>query len=123
MIWTQGLLSFCVWIAYGVLRSRGSKALRVRLGLLSRNQRTTRGIAWLVGSMAAFFVGLSVVVMAGGMPKGGMTPGGWIAITLLGLGFVHGQTQGTALLVSLVQEPVTSRAAEPSGTQEQESSL
>jgi hypothetical protein len=51
--------------------------------------------------------GLAIINQRGGFTSSGMTPLAWLATTLLGLAFVHAQTMGMAMLVSLVQENVT----------------
>lgn len=72
--------------------------------------RTMRGILgaalFLVGAMV-LIGGLAIILHLGGFGEEGMTMGAWLAVTLLGLAFVHAQTMGTAMLVTLIQENVT----------------
>ncbi|HTQ10636.1 MAG TPA: hypothetical protein VMI31_11230 [Fimbriimonadaceae bacterium] len=107
MLWLEGGLSFLLWIAYGVIQSRRSDAIRRQVGRMSRGSRAVLGASlFLVGAMV-LIGGLGIVLQAGGFASAGMTPIAWTVVTVLGLGFVHAQTLGTAMLVSLVQENVT----------------
>jgi NhaP-type Na+/H+ or K+/H+ antiporter len=121
MIWAQGLLSFGVWVAYGYVRARGSDTLRRQLAQKPRRRRALLGGAYMLGSVTILFLGLMGIALAGGMPPGSMLPWGWVSMTILGLVFVHGQTQGAACLISLIQDPVTSAVLKPSTSAEQES--
>jgi hypothetical protein len=61
---------------------------------------------FLVGAMV-LIGGLTIIMQRGGFTSAGMTLAAWIVVTLLGLAFVHAQTMGMAMLVSLIQENVT----------------
>ncbi|MFZ4506626.1 MAG: hypothetical protein ACOYON_02890 [Fimbriimonas sp.] len=111
MIWTQGMLSFVFWIGYGVWRSRHSEALRLRLAALPNSKKLLGGVAYLLGGVIGLFAGLIAVQSAGGLTPTGMLPWAWLAVTIIGFGFVHCQTEGTAHLVSLAQESVRAEKA------------
>jgi hypothetical protein len=107
VIWLQGGIAFAVWIAYGVFQSRKSQQIRIQVGAIPRTQRGLAGVAlFLVGAMV-LFGGLAIVLNQGGFTQSGMTPLAWVIVTALGLAFVHAQTMGMAMLVSLIQEGVT----------------
>ncbi len=59
------------------------------------------------GAAILFATGI-VAQLTGGFTSNGMTWYGWLLIALGGLAFVHAQTMAMALLVSIVQEGVTS---------------
>ncbi len=107
MIWIQGGASFLLWIGYGYLQSRRSAAIRRQVGQIPRSRRGILGAALFLVGMMVLFGGLGLVLRQGGFTANGMTPAGWIVVTLLGLAFVHAQTMGTALLVSMIQRDVT----------------
>lgn len=111
MIWWQGAISFLLWLAYGAYQSRRSAAIRKQVAAMSRTARGVLGAAlFLVGAMV-LIGGLAIILHLGGFGESGMTGGAWPAVTLLGLAFVHAQTMGTAMLVTLVQENVTKSRA------------
>jgi len=60
-------------------------------------------------------------VMWGGFSQSGMNPLTWIVLTIAGLAFAHAQTMSMAMLVSLVQDGVTSGAPGSSDQQRPES--
>lgn len=90
-----------------MIQSRRSHLIREQVATLSRARRGTTGAAlFLVGAMV-LIGGLAIVLQQGGFTSQGMTSLAWIAVTALGLAFVHAQTMGMAMLVSLIQENVT----------------
>jgi hypothetical protein len=114
VIWPQALLSFLVWLAYGVWMRRRSDALRARLAGMSRARRVFLGSAGLVLSAFGLLAGLVAVSAMGGLREGALTPWAWLAVTVLGLGFVHMQVLGAAAMISLVQDRETHRPEPPS---------
>ena len=107
MIWLQGALSFLVWIGYGVFQSRRSEKIRAQVGAIPRSTRGLLGAAlFFVGAMV-LLGGLFLVLRGGGFTASGMTAWAWLVVTVLGFAFVHAQTLGMAMLVSLVHENVT----------------
>src|SRR5437868_786755 len=105
-MWLQGGISFVLWIAYGVVQSRRSGAIRAQVVQLGPAHRGILGAALFVVGAMVLIGGLSIVLQRGGFTPSGMTPLAWLTITLLGLAFVHAQTMGMAMLVSLIQENV-----------------
>jgi hypothetical protein len=100
-----------MWIGYGVFQSRRSNLIREQVGGMGRAQRGITGsLLFLVGAMV-LIGGLAIVMQQGGFTSSGMTPLAWLNVTFLGLAFVHAQTMGMAMLVSLVHQNVTNAAA------------
>ena len=107
VVWLQGGFSFLIWIGYGVIQSRRSISIREKVDGMGRSLRGLVGAAlFLVGAMV-LIGGLGIILQAGGFTPAGLTLAAWIASTVLGLAFVHAQTMGTAMLVSLIHENVT----------------
>lgn len=94
--------------------SRRSNQLRQRLQSMTHRQLLVSGIALLVGSLAFLFAILSSFV-AGGMLNQSSVPWWlWPILALLGVGFVHAQAVGTAMLVTMTQQSVTSDSTQAS---------
>jgi hypothetical protein len=109
VVWLQGGLSFLIWIGYGVVQNRRSQLIRGQVGRMPKGQRGGLGAALLVVGAMVLLGGLAIVLQQGGFTNTGMTPIAWLAVSILGLAFVHAQTMGTAMLISLIQENVTNR--------------
>lgn len=109
-----------LWIAYGALLWRRSEAIRSHAGKGSRTGRAVRAALMLFGGAALLLTCLVQLQNAGGFTRTGMTPFAWAAVTVAGLVFVHLQTMAAAILVLLVQEPVTTGARPTSVQQESE---
>lgn len=107
MIWLQGGLSAVVWVLCGVMLARRSGRLRERLAALPRTIRAVGGAVLLIASVLVLAFGVMGLNALGGLTPNGMTPLGWIGITLLGAVFVVGQTFAMACQVSLIVDPVT----------------
>ncbi|HVT11574.1 MAG TPA: hypothetical protein VHE55_04855 [Fimbriimonadaceae bacterium] len=107
MIWLQGSLSFLVWIGYGVIQNRRSHRIREDVGRMPRAQRGALGAALFVVGAMVLIGGLAIIQQNGGFTDTGMAYWAWAVVSVLGLAFVHAQTMGMAMLVSLVQENVT----------------
>lgn len=58
-----------------------------------------------------FFAFLALLPSLGLVVQGRILPGGWLLAALVGLAFVHAQTVGMAMLISLAYESVTSEQA------------
>src|SRR5690242_522485 len=114
VFWAQGLACFLLWIGYGVVQSRRSEAIRVKVGGMSRTARAVLGALLMVGG-AALLIGAGLLMDGiGGFAKTGMTPIGWLIVATAGLVFVHAQTMSFAMLVSLAHETVTNQDRPPS---------
>lgn len=107
MFWLGATVCFAMWIAYGLSLSRKSAAIRARLESISRSQRIVLGIVLLVGSLAALFAILGVLLVSGSLASTSVPIWLWPIVALIGVGFVHAQTMGTAMLVTLAQPSVT----------------
>lgn len=107
MIGLQAGSAFVLWVAYGVLLWRRSDVIRVYAGRGSRTARAIRAAAMLFGGAVMMLVALGLINNAGGFTKAGMTGWAWFVVAGVGLVFVHLQTMAAAMLVLLVQEPVT----------------
>lgn len=103
-----------VWLAYGLIQRRRQDVIRQKL------LRTPRVVRVLYGSVGFFFSaalllgGLWWIAAQGGLTPNGLTLWGWVAVTLLGLGFVHVQVLAAASMITLIQENETSRPPRPS---------
>ncbi len=107
MIGLQVGSAFVLWIAYGLLLWRRSDAVRAYAGKGSRTARAIRAAAMLFGGAAALLAVLVQVQNGGGFTPSGMAGWAWFVVAGAGLVFVHLQTMAAAMLVLLVQEPVT----------------
>ncbi len=103
----QGLGSFVVWILYGIVQARRSQSIRASVGRLNRLQRGLFGAGLMVGGILLLFGGFVGLQAIGALGHEAMTTLGWILATLVGLAFVHCQTMGMAMLVSLALDGVT----------------
>jgi hypothetical protein len=105
MFWLQGLVSFALWIGYGIMQSRRSPAIKAKLVSMPRHKRALNGALLMVGGGAVLFAVLLAVYALGGFTRVGMSLWAWFAISAAGLLFVHGQTMSMAMLVTLIVEP------------------
>ena len=121
MIWAQGLVCFAIWIGYGVLQSRRSAQIRDRILTIPRSNRVASGVLHMLIGGLIMFASFFGAVMWGGFTPSGMNPITWLVLGIAGLAFVHAQTMSMAMLVSLVQDGVTSGASGPSDQQGPES--
>lgn len=103
MLWAQGLVSFVVWILYGVFQTRRLAQVRAAVERVPRSRRGCLGALILLVAAGTLFGGLIGITAMGGFAGGGMTALGWLLVTLLGLGFVHAQTMAVAMLATLAQ--------------------
>jgi hypothetical protein len=104
----QCLLLLAAWIGYGILQWRRSDRIRQRVLEISRTTRVWLAIVALFGSGAAMILGLFIVQESGGSTGDHLRWWAWLTIAVLGLGFVHAQSLAGAMMVSLIQEAVTS---------------
>lgn len=107
MIWLQGAVAFLIWVGYGIVQFRRSYKIRRTVDAIPRARRSILGAALLVLGAMVLIGGLGMVLQNGGFTSAGMTPAAWFAVTILGLTFVHAQTLGASMLVSLIHESVT----------------
>ncbi|HZH97654.1 MAG TPA: hypothetical protein VEX38_01670 [Fimbriimonadaceae bacterium] len=119
-MWTQGLVSFAVWIAYGVVQWRRSSKIYTRVSSIDRQKRITGGAVLMLLGALVLLGGLYSVELLGGFTRTGMTPLGWLLVTLVGLAFIHSQTVAAAMLVSLVGPTVTEASSAASSNRDTE---
>ena len=106
-----------IWVAYGFVRRRTSDSLRTSVTAIPRTRRAILSAVMLFGGAAALLAGLYAVSAFGWMTKTGLTIGGFVLVTLVGLLFVHMQVQAAAMMVSIALESVTTASSEASITQ------
>jgi hypothetical protein len=106
MFWLQGLVSFAIWIVFGIVYSRRSRHIRAYLFAQSRGRRVAIGAISMIGGSALLFGTLVALHATGGFTSHGMTPLSWLLITGAGLVFVYSQTLAMAVLVTLVMDGV-----------------
>jgi multidrug efflux pump subunit AcrB len=119
-MWTQGLISFALWLVYGAIQWRRSKEIHSQMSALQRIRRITGAAVLMLASAVVLLAGLFAVELLGGFTRTAMTPLGWLGVTVIGLAFVHAQTLAAAMLVSLVRPAVTEEAAAASSKRDTE---
>jgi len=104
----QGLVCFAIWLAYGLVQSRRSEFIRAKVEGMSRSARVRSGAASMILGATLLFAAFFGCIYAGGFTAQGLAIWAWFVLAGCGLAFVHAQTMSMALLVSLVQDSVTS---------------
>ncbi len=74
--------------------------------------------ACFVGSILGLLLGLYFLSLWGGIEQGMLVWWAWIAVAVIGIGFVHLQVVGAATLVMMVQQDETDKARIASERQE-----
>jgi hypothetical protein len=110
----QCVVSFLTWIAYGAFEWRRRERVRAKIAVLPRTGRVLGGAAMLLLGAAWLLGGLLAVQSLRGIERGALVPWAWLAVTLIGLGFVYSQTQAVAMMISVVLESDTSHRPESS---------
>lgn len=110
MFWTQALISFAVWIAYGVVMSRLYAKRRPKVVNGSRRKRTLLGPVLMLVGAVMLLSGIFALYETHGIGPNGMTSWAWIWLTTFGLLFVQIQVLASLVMVSLATE------TEPPGT-------
>lgn len=118
MIWTQGLISFGIWLAFGYVLFRQTRKLLSWIVRIPRTRRTAYGPISLLFGVFAMGGGLLIIESQGGMTPNGFTPLGWIAATVFGLIFVGSQAVGAGMMVTLTNPRVTKPTPNPSVNQD-----
>ncbi len=106
-MWTPGLLCFALWIGYGVLQARRASAIRTRVLQISRPKRALAAAGLMLLGMVILFAGLGLIVTNLATNAASLSLPGWLGVAVVGLVFVHAQTLGMAMLVSIAYESVT----------------
>ena len=78
------------------------------------------GSVGLLLGLAFLAVGLWLVSIGGGLTDNGLVPWAWLAVAVIGLGFIHLQVLGAAAMLSLVLEEETTRVQRSSVSMEKE---
>jgi hypothetical protein len=118
MLWAQAGASFVLWIGYGVWLSRRTVSARQKLCHMCAVRRKVYGPLLFIVGAALLMIGLGTVLSNNGLTPTGMPAWAWLTVSLSGLAFVHAQVMATAIILSLVDSPVTKGtpcAFEPSG--------
>jgi len=118
MFWVQGLVSFAIWIVFGIVYSRRSRQIRAYLLSRTRPQRVALGAMSMIGGSALLFGTLVGLHAMGGFTIKGMTLVSWILITVAGLVFVYSQTLAMAVMVTLVSDGVVTSSEALSSDQQ-----
>jgi hypothetical protein len=118
----QCILSFLIWIAFGVLWRRRVARSDFRHAGLSRGTVAFRGAGMLVYGAVWLLGGLFVVQAFGGLTPTGLKPWAWTLVTVAGIEFVRAQMVAVAKMVDLVSDKDTHRKFESSNMQESEES-
>lgn len=116
MLWAQSLVSFALWVGYGIFIWR---RLRARPGGLPIN-RVWGGPLLLLLGVGLLAAGFAAAEALGGVWEDRLTLPAWAAVTLFGAGFVHCQTVGAAWMAGAAQPSVTSRHSPTSSKQGKE---
>ncbi|MEQ1820978.1 MAG: hypothetical protein ABL949_00535 [Fimbriimonadaceae bacterium] len=103
---------FGLWLAYGILLWRNSRALFAKLRQIPRNRRVLAGSGLLFGSAALL---LAVMIGLYQLSPNGISPLAWIIISVAGAGFIHCQVLAAGLFMSMA---VTDPNPEPSELEE-----
>jgi len=118
-VFFQSAIAFLIWVAYGYYQSRRPEQVRRISERIKREYRGPVAALLLMAAVAALFLGLNLVVLAGGFKSDGLAIWAWVAVVAIGLMFVHLQTLALALIVSVVQESVTASRLSASSSQEE----
>jgi hypothetical protein len=116
VLWTQSLICFAIWVAYGVwlwrrIRSASSPG---------RRWAVFGGPLLLLGGVVLLAAGFFVAEKIGGLGPHGLTSPGWLIVALSGAAFVHGQTLAFVWMAGLAQVHVTSSTPSASSKQDSE---
>lgn len=116
----QCVVSFAVWIAYGVWWWRGKDRIRQGMTSLPKSRRAVFGALLMAIGGVWLLAGLLAIQAFSGMNRDGLKWWAWIAVTFVGLGFVAAQTRAAALMASAAFESDTPSPAESSMMQKTE---
>lgn len=114
MVWTQGLVCFIGWLAFGWWLRLRSNRLKMLVTNQSRKARTLLASVGIIASGLFLIAGLALVTALGGMTRNGLTGLGWIGVFVVGLVFIAGQVVSAGAMVSLFRPEVTSESHQPS---------
>lgn len=120
MIWLQAGACFVAWTLYGLWLRRSSETLRAKMHSTSRNRRVLLGSVGLLAGLVVLAIGLWSIAALGGLTAKGLVPWAWLAVTVVGVVFVHLQVQGAAAMLSLVVAEETARIRHTSVSLEKE---
>jgi hypothetical protein len=118
VFWAQALTSFGLWVAYGVFQARRAARVREWARAVSPALRGFWAAGLFLGGAALMLMGLLGIAAGKGISPSGLQAWAWLALSGVGLAFVHAQTLAMALLVVSAQEAVTRERAAASETSE-----
>ena len=107
MFWAQALVSFGLWVAYGVVQARRASRIRQWARQVSPALRGLWAAGLFLGGAGIMLGALFSLAARNGITPQGIAIWGWAVLSLAGLAFVHAQTLAMALLVVSAQEAVT----------------
>ena len=116
VILTQAVAAFAMWMIYGFVLFKNSRAILRKALARPRNQRAGLGPVLLIGGAGLAFAVVYGVMQGGGFTPRGMTSWAWIAVGLTGFIFVHSQVIAASMLVTLAYPPVT-KSSDPASLQ------
>jgi hypothetical protein len=116
----QCVVSFAIWIAFGVARWIKREGMRAKIDAMPRTRRVLGGAAMMILGAAWLLGGMLAIQSLNGIQQGALALWAWLAVTLVGLGFVWAQTEAVAMMVSVVLENDTNGRPESSNKQELE---
>lgn len=114
MFWAQALVSFGLWVAYGIVQARRASQIRLWAKQVSPTLRGLWAAGLFLGGAGIMFGALFSLAARKGITNQGIAMWGWAMLSLAGLVFVHAQTLAMALLVVSAQEAVTQGRASAS---------
>lgn len=123
MFWAQAILSFVIWVAYGIrFARRGAQVKAWALAKSPSKRGITAGGLFLLG-MVALFGAMMAAAAAKAVRPDGIVLWAHLLITLAGLGLVHAQMLAMALLITAPQPTVTPDLASASASLESTGNL
>lgn len=111
MFWAQALLSFGLWVVYGVVQARRAARIRAWAKGVSPTLRGLWAAGLFLGGAGLMLGALLSMAARNGISPQGIAPWAWILLSLAGVAFVHAQTLAMALLLASAQPTVTSERA------------
>jgi protein-S-isoprenylcysteine O-methyltransferase Ste14 len=100
-------VAFALWLVYGFVLARKSKPMRAKLLKIDRKVRIALGPIIMIVGAVIMLLGVGFVAAINGLRPNGLTPAGWLILTLVGAAFVHSQVLAalTMLTVAIDSEP------------------
>ncbi|MBS1720602.1 MAG: hypothetical protein JST35_09170 [Armatimonadetes bacterium] len=96
-----GLISFAIWVAWGVWYSRRSLQIKAKIDPMPKGAKVAFGVLFMIGALMILFGGVffAATRFQSTDPKT-MSIIGWALATFAGLVFIHLQMLAVMMLVS-----------------------